>query len=180
MNKTLLNIAFTMSLTAFLFSCNTKNNTDAAIDSAAEVESKQENTADIADVEFVDGMTEKVFHNYLQVKMALTNSDAKGAKTAAGNMAEGFSAERESLKTLAQDIASTDNLEAQRASFSEFTNEIEGLLTSNIEKGTIYKQYCPMAFNNQGGYWFSDVEEIQNPYFGEKMLKCGSVKKTIQ
>ena len=49
-----------------------------------------------------------------------------------------------------------------------------------LSGGTIYKKFCPMAFNNDGAYWYADVEEIKNPYFGDKMLKCGSVKKTIE
>jgi len=41
-------------------------------------------------------------------------------------------------------------------------------------------QHCPMAFNNQGAYWVSDEKEIRNPYFGDKMLKCGAVKESIE
>jgi hypothetical protein len=56
---------------------------------------------------------------------------------------------------------------------------IEHLFASGISSGTIYKQHCPMAFNNTGASWFSDLPEIRNPYFGNKMLKCGEVEKTI-
>lgn len=44
---------------------------------------------------------------------------------------------------------------------------------------TLYLQFCPMAFNNKGAYWLSDVEEISNPYFGDVMLRCGETKETI-
>ena len=37
-----------------------------------------------------------------------------------------------------------------------------------------------MAFNNEGGFWFSEEKEIMNPYFGDKMLHCGSIQKTIK
>jgi hypothetical protein len=36
-----------------------------------------------------------------------------------------------------------------------------------------------MANNNKGALWLSEVKEIKNPYFGSKMLTCGSVKKQI-
>jgi Cu(I)/Ag(I) efflux system membrane fusion protein len=36
-----------------------------------------------------------------------------------------------------------------------------------------------MASNDQGADWISREAEILNPYFGEKMLKCGTVKDTI-
>ncbi len=45
---------------------------------------------------------------------------------------------------------------------------------------TVYVQHCPMADNNTGADWLSLDKEIQNPYFGDKMLKCGKVMQTIQ
>ena len=33
-------------------------------------------------------------------------------------------------------------------------------------------------FNN-GSFWLSENKEILNPYFGNKMLKCGETKETI-
>lgn len=45
---------------------------------------------------------------------------------------------------------------------------------------TVYVQHCPMADNNTGADWLSLDEQIRNPYFGDKMLKCGSVAATIK
>jgi Cu(I)/Ag(I) efflux system membrane fusion protein len=42
----------------------------------------------------------------------------------------------------------------------------------------VYKEYCPMAFDNKGAYWLSESEEIRNPYFGKSMLTCGEVTTT--
>jgi hypothetical protein len=36
-----------------------------------------------------------------------------------------------------------------------------------------------MAFNNEGAYWLSAEKEVNNPYFGDKMLHCGSVKEEL-
>jgi hypothetical protein len=44
---------------------------------------------------------------------------------------------------------------------------------------TLYKDFCPMANNNKGAYWLSEVKDIKNPYFGSKMLKCGNVREQI-
>lgn len=44
----------------------------------------------------------------------------------------------------------------------------------------LYVQHCPMADNNQGADWLSREQQIQNPYFGSQMLKCGSVTDTIK
>ncbi|MGV3502744.1 MAG: DUF3347 domain-containing protein [Adhaeribacter sp.] len=44
---------------------------------------------------------------------------------------------------------------------------------------TLYYQYCPMANQNQGGYWLSANKEIRNPYFGSGMLTCGSTEEVL-
>lgn len=43
----------------------------------------------------------------------------------------------------------------------------------------LYVDYCPMANNNKGAYWLSQVKEIQNPYQGQKMPHCGELKKAL-
>jgi Cu(I)/Ag(I) efflux system membrane fusion protein len=30
-----------------------------------------------------------------------------------------------------------------------------------------------MAFDGKGAYWLSDMERVQNPYFGKTMIDCG-------
>ena len=42
---------------------------------------------------------------------------------------------------------------------------------------TIYQQHCPMYAG--GSSWLSFNEEIRNPYYGDKMLKCGVVEATL-
>lgn len=51
--------------------------------------------------------------------------------------------------------------------------------TFKANKTPLYKQHCPMAFDNKGANWLSDKKEIFNPYFGDKMLKCGSSKDSL-
>ena len=45
---------------------------------------------------------------------------------------------------------------------------------------TFYVQHCPMADSNQGADWLSQEKQIENPYFGSQMLKCGSVTQEIK
>jgi Cu(I)/Ag(I) efflux system membrane fusion protein len=37
-----------------------------------------------------------------------------------------------------------------------------------------------MANNNSGADWLSLEKVIKNPYFGDKMLTCGSVVRIIE
>lgn len=43
----------------------------------------------------------------------------------------------------------------------------------------LYLQFCPMAFDNKGATWISNSEEINNPYFGAMMLRCGEVRQQL-
>ncbi|MGB5553958.1 MAG: DUF3347 domain-containing protein [Flavobacteriaceae bacterium] len=177
--KVTLTIATISMIT--LASCgDTKNKQDAKISSPEEIETKKENTPEIADASFSDGMTGKVFHNYQQIRMALVNSDTEEANEAARNLAESFTEEREEMKLIAMAMEETDDIEQQRELFSQLTEKVEPLFKASISEGAIYKQFCPMAFDGNGGYWISNEKEIRNPYYGDKMLKCGKVTETIK
>ena len=41
----------------------------------------------------------------------------------------------------------------------------------------VYQMHCPMAFDNTGASWLQNSNDLANPYFGETMLKCGSIEK---
>lgn len=157
-----------------------KNKQEAEINTPEEIEQTKQKTADIADASFSDGMTGKVFHNYQQIRMALVNSDTGEVQTSAGNLAESFSGEREEMKSIAVAMAEADDIEKQRELFSKFTEKVEPIFKESISEGAIYKQFCPMAFEGKGGYWISNVEEIKNPYYGDKMMKCGKVTEVIE
>ena len=178
MKTTVKTVVLFTSLVALISCGNTENKQSVKVNTAKEVKQEKKETADIADASFKDGMTGKVFHNYLQLKMALVETDYDGAKTAAANLAEAFTEERAELKSLAQQIADSENIEEQRKLFSDFTNSVTPLIEENLAGGTIYRKFCPMALNG-GAYWLSDIEEINNPYFGDKMLRCGNVEQEI-
>ncbi len=86
------------------------------------------------------------------------------------------------IKNNLSGIVQMDGIEMKRSHFSIVSNE----LTKAVEKfgvktsSTVYLEFCPMAFDNEGAYWLSDTKEIKNPYFGDKMMTCGEVKKEFK
>jgi Cu(I)/Ag(I) efflux system membrane fusion protein len=88
------------------------------------------------------------------------------------------------LKVLESELATistSSNISSQRLSFSELNDALYASVKAfGLHHGMIYYQYCPMANGDKGAYWFSNVEEIENPYFGDEMLKCGETKETIE
>ena len=76
-------------------------------------------------------------------------------------------------------IIGMKGIEMKRSHFSIVSNKIsEAIEAFGIHTDTpIYLEFCPMAFDDKGAFWISKDKEIKNPYFGDKMLKCGEVKK---
>ncbi|WP_339887196.1 DUF3347 domain-containing protein [uncultured Flavobacterium sp.] len=84
----------------------------------------------------------------------------------------------ESAKEHAEHIVKSP-MDHQREHFEALSIDITDLVAILGTDKVVYQDYCPMANNNKGANWLSEVKEIKNPYFGSKMLKCGSIKKQI-
>ncbi|HNP94826.1 MAG TPA: efflux RND transporter periplasmic adaptor subunit [Cyclobacteriaceae bacterium] len=134
---------------------------------------------------------------YLQLKDALVSSDSRSASVAALQVGEVLKTIDMNLlkdgahnrwmdmlkrtENLLKLIQASNNLEIQRASFSQLSETIySSFKTFRVDKIKAYYQFCPMAFENKGAYWISLNETISNPYFGEQMLRCGETKETLK
>lgn len=139
----------------------------------------------------------RVLQNYLKVKDAFVSSDAALAKAEAGNLRKvikavdakmltgpalnDWSNYSNNLEMSLSEISGTDDIEAQRTAFSTLSDNLyKSIKAYGLGTMTAYYEFCPMAFNDQGGYWLSDSKEIRNPYFGDKMLTCGRVTEELK
>ena len=85
------------------------------------------------------------------------------------------------MKTHLKTIAGTNDLKKQRSAFVDFNPAFhEAVTTFGLSGVKAYYQYCPMANSSEGAYWFSDEEQIRNPYYGDQMLTCGEVREEIK
>ena len=139
---------------------------------------------------------QEVLASYLQIKNALIASDDKLVESKRGKLIAAINKvdmkqlkgaahvywmnEGKELLNLAKKFEAGEGLEMQRTHFSEFSNLLIQLTkVFGVESDTYYVQYCPMAENKNGGYWLSLSQDINNPYFGDAMLGCGSVEDSI-
>ena len=138
-----------------------------------------------------------VFDNYFKLKNALTKDDLGNAKSTASTMLASVEKVNMSefkgdahmewmkyetkIKAVLGKIKSQKDLAEIRKSFLLISEEMLGM-AENFKplSSKIYVQHCPMADSNRGADWLSLEEKIVNPYFGEAMLNCGEVTKTIQ
>ena len=80
-------------------------------------------------------------------------------------------------------LAHLDHLDDLKNVRQEF-NTISQVLAYSIQQfgvdGPVYRQFCPMAFDEDGAYWLSRDETITNPYLPEDMLRCGEVVEQLR
>ena len=76
-------------------------------------------------------------------------------------------------------IAVAKDVTKQREIFALLANNMYELAKVSKQETPVYYQHCPMYNNGKGANWLSKEEAIKNPYYGSKMLTCGSVQETI-
>jgi len=87
---------------------------------------------------------------------------------------------QKSMDDALNNIKGSEDIEEQRKSFSVLSDNLcKSAKAFGLGGEVAYYAYCPMAFNDAGGYWLSKNEKIRNPYFGDKMLTCGMVKEKL-
>lgn len=138
----------------------------------------------------------QVVNEYYALKDALVETKAEEAQRAANNFrtaveqadAEAlnesqradWAVEKQTLFEAAVALQETADVEKQREHFQTISNTLATSLPKyGIKEGTVYQQYCPMAFDDTGAIWLSKEKKVANPYFGSKMLRCGEVQKEM-
>lgn len=151
-------------------------------ESGHESHSHEQTAATSVEVTLKNAQAGAVYQRYVELKEALVRSNSQEAQAGAAALQTAFTeAGNAKGADLAGRIASTTDLKAQRAEFEALTAEAEALVkSSGVQTGAVYKQYCPMANDNNGGYWLSSSSDIKNPYYGDEMLDCGEVKEEIK
>lgn len=173
-----------------------------AIDGAAQLNGNYsmmnravDNTIAVPD-KFTEQLTDFVYQ-YLELNKSLVQSDFKQTQSNAKRLEtslnkidmklldeEAHNAWMEQFSNLKKQIGLLQiakDIEKQREIFSDLSNQmIEIAETFGLKIETVYVAYCPMALDDKGAFWLSEKEEINNPYFGDKMLRCGEVKKKIR
>lgn len=179
-----VSLVFIALIAVMISSC--KNNTKQSepevvtVDHAADEAKVYE--IEKGEVAFNDPKVEAIFKQYIEVEAALVNTNAAKTTAESAKLATLLKEANasEATQNAVAAMTATDDINVQRQNFETLSSEIEAMLKGALKSGTLYKQYCPMAFNNKGAYWISTNKAILNPYFGDKMLKCGRVDSEIK
>jgi hypothetical protein len=139
----------------------------------------------------------EIVSNYLKLKNALTKDDTNGAANAGKALYSTFNKVNsntitdvklkneyidiaDDAKEHAEHIGSNGgNIEHQREHFAMLSKDVNDLIKAFGSDQKLYQDYCPMYDNGKGAIWISETKDIKNPFYGKKMLTCGSMKKQL-
>ncbi len=136
-----------------------------------------------------------VYESYFALKDALVQSDEKTAQSAAAALSENIAGvpmdklgDNHSIWMDYQPKLATDagnirksNIDRQRKLFVSLSKNMYEVMKAVKYEKSVYYFHCPMYNKKNGGAnWLSLEKEVKNPYYGSKMLTCGSLTETIK
>ncbi|WP_343535395.1 DUF3347 domain-containing protein [Pedobacter sp.] len=196
-NTTLYLAAVAMVITAII-SCSSPSN--KAVDrsvSDTTVNQVVNDTAKNQNVDLKEGFSiAPIVVNYLSLKNALVSGDDKMAANEGGELLatlnkidiSSIPADKHKeymdiaadAKEHAEHIGdNVGNIGHQREHLVSLSEDLKDLIKLFGAPQTLYQDHCPMFNGGKGAIWFSESKEIKNPYYGSKMIDCGSVQETI-
>ena len=138
-----------------------------------------------------------IYNAYFDAQMALANDDLSTARSAFARLAEDaesvpmqlFEGEAHDLwmkrsRQLAENArngSTAGGFDQARASFREVSAAVIDLHAAFGHSGDqdFFLTFCPMAFDNEGAFWLQREDIVWNSFYGEQMLRCGTIKDTL-
>jgi Cu(I)/Ag(I) efflux system membrane fusion protein len=133
-----------------------------------------------------------VISPYLSAMIALSDDDTETALLQLRDVRNRLEAVMSGMRSRWHDHEHMHRLAAIRSALENLPEDLEGLriqfrtisdaFRSSLEAGDyhgsqpLYLTHCPMAFDGEGGYWIQDSKTISNPYYGDVMLRCGTIE----
>jgi len=155
-----------------------------------------QNHSTTSEVEQEANQLDAVFEYYFSLKDALVKSDPKSASSLAKDLLSNINTVNmnklsieehavwmkvlNDLKSNADIISTSINIEIQRNAFMDVSATIYDLLKVSKQETPIYYQHCPMYNDGKGANWLSKENAVKNPYYGSQMLTCGKTVETIK
>ena len=135
-----------------------------------------------------------IITDYLSLKNALASDNDKAAanagkqlfitlknvdmKTIPANKHKEYMDIAENAKENAEHIGdNAGKIDHQREHLASLSKDVSDLIALFGTTQKLYQDYCPMYNDGKGAIWISEAKTIKNPYYGSKMLTCGSVRK---
>ena len=126
--------------------------------------------------------TDAILAGYMNIGNALTEDNNGSAREEAINLLNDATAlNKTHMKKTLEQLSKATDLDGQRKHFATLSKELYTIYKEiDLDGETLYWNHCPMAMEGKGANWLSLTEKINNPYMGQMMPGCGSVKETLK
>lgn len=138
-----------------------------------------------------------IVDGYIKLKNALAGDDGNSAAAAgkdilaamqnvdqsamSADQKKAYAGVADDVKENAEHISqNAGKIDHQREHFEMLSKDVEDLVKTFGGGQKLYKDFCPMANDNKGAAWISEVKDIKNPYMGKEMPDCGEVKEELK
>mgnify|MGYP003116773462 CR=1 FL=1 len=197
--KSMLGVMLIAILTFTITSCRDSKKEEAQDDMEMEhgdmdMDDSSMKSSDNMKMDQEKSASDAIVMNYLELKNALVADNTEEAASFGQKLVSDFEAfdvknyskeEQEELKEIIEDAKehaehiAESAMDHQREHFEILSNDVVDLLAITGTNKTLYQDFCPMFNDGKGAVWLSEFKEIKNPYYGSKMLTCGSLQKEI-
>jgi membrane fusion protein, copper/silver efflux system len=170
------------------------------IDSALQIQAKPSMMSIEADRELVvpEAFREQLtalYDPYLRLQQALADDRLDEARThwadlrgAPAVMAEAPIGERldEAWQSIDRRLVTALDFDVRQADIGAIRERFEDVALAMLQvvetfghslETSAYEAYCPMAFDDRGASWLQAGTQIDNPYFGHAMRRCGEIRR---
>ena len=149
-----------------------------------------------APAEFL-GRLDDVYEAYLHIHRGLSLDDLEEGQAGArmllkalgsvdmsllsGPAHNAYMASLGDLKKSAEDLAAAGDIAKARESFSPLSGAAYATAKQFGTGGRmpLNRFYCSMAFDDRGAYWMQSNTEVENPYWGSMMYRCGEMTEAV-
>jgi ribosomal protein S15P/S13E len=197
--KSILGIMLIATLTFTVTSCRDSKKEEAHDDMEMKhddmkMDDSSMNSSDNMGMDQNKSASDAIIVNYLELKNALVTDNTEAAASFGQKLVSDFEAfevknyskeEQKELKEIIEDAKehaehiAESALDHQREHFEILSKDVVDLLAITGTNKTLFQDFCPMYNDGKGAIWISEIKEIKNPYYGSKMLTCGSMQKEI-
>ena len=143
-----------------------------------------------------EALTE-LWRSYHALSEALASDDAEAAREAAGKLDRMlpivdraelpvrverlWEEQHHAMQQAVARAGRADDIAAMRRAFQSISQAMTAVLGGVRVPGVgpLYEAHCPMAFDFTGASWLSPDRSIRNPYFGDEMYTCGTIRETV-
>ena len=139
--------------------------------------------------DFVESLS-PIYHVYLDAQERLAEDDYAGFTSSIASISTAIDGVHEhellgeqlerwrSAKRKLSSQSTTSNIDEARILFEQMSLAVLELqdVFGHPESETLFSAFCPMAFGFEGAKWIQRGEQINNPYFGSEMLRCGDIQ----